>query len=76
MNHLAFIVQIFQTFQNVFRWAQDKREGESWVVELTLQTRNTVAKHVRNEANVLASETLECELMREMDDVLEPVMKR
>ena len=40
-----------------------------------MQTWNTVAKHVRDEANVLASETLEYELMREMDDVFEPVME-
>ena len=40
-----------------------------------MQTRNAIAEHVRDEANVFASETLECELMREMDDVFESVLK-
>ena len=48
---------------------------ESSVVELTLQTRNAVAKHVHGEANVLVSETLECEFIGEMGDVFEPVVK-
>ena len=75
MNHLAFIMQIFQTFQNVFSQAQDKSERESLVSELALQTWNAVAKHIHDEANVLASVTLEGELMREVDDVFEPTME-
>ena len=53
---------------------QDKFEWESWVGELTLQTRNAVTEHVRNGA-VLTDGTLECELMQQMDDVFEPVMR-
>ena len=68
-------MQIFQTFQNVFRPPQDEFERESWIRELTLQTRNVVAERVRNEANALADEALECELTQEMDNVLESVMK-
>jgi hypothetical protein len=49
---------------------------ESWVVELTLQTRKAIAENIHDEANVLTSETLEHKLMREMDDVLEPVVER
>ena len=75
MNHLAFVVQIFQTFQNVFGQAQNELERESRVGELTLQTRNAVTKHIHDEANVLANVTLEGELMREMDDVFEPAME-
>ena len=74
VNDLAFVVQVSQTFQNVFRQAQYKFERESWVAEFTLQTRNAVAKHFNYEANVLASETLECEFMQEMNDVFESVM--
>ena len=76
MNNLAFVVQVLQTFQNVFREAEDEFERESWVIEFTLQTGNTEAKHVRDEANVFAKETLEREFMQKMDDVFEPVMKR
>ena len=36
MNYLAFIVQIFEPFQNVLRKAQDKLEGESPVRQLSL----------------------------------------
>lgn len=76
MNHLAFVVQIFQTLQNVFHQVQDKPERKPWVALLILQSRNAVAKHVRDETNVLASETLEHELVQEMDDVPEPTMER
>ena len=72
MDHVAFIVQ---TFKNVFRQPQDEFERESWVGELTLQTRNVVAERVRDGANARADETLECELTQEMDNVLESLMK-
>ena len=36
MNHLAFIVQIFQPLQNVIRQTQDKFEGKPRVGELAL----------------------------------------
>jgi hypothetical protein len=59
MNNSTFIVKILQSFQNVFREAQDEFERKPWVVELSFQTRNTVAKNIHDEANVLASKTLE-----------------
>ena len=75
VDHLALIMQIFQTFQDVFSQAQDKSEREPSVGELALQTWNAVTKHIHDEANVLASVTFESELMREMDDVFEPTME-
>ena len=44
-----------------------------WSVDFVIQ--NAVAGQVRAETNVLANESLEFELMREVDDVFEPVMK-
>ena len=76
MDDLAFIVQVFQTFQNIFRQAQDKSNRDSWILEFTLKTRNAVAEHVGDKADVFANETLKCELVQEMDDVFEPAMER
>ena len=42
---------------------------------LTLQTRKAVAERIRDEANVLAKETLECEPVEEMDDAFRLVME-
>ena len=74
-NDLTFIVQISQTIQNVFHQAQGRSEREPWVGGLTLQTRKAVAERIRDEANVLANETLECEPVQEMDDTFRLVME-
>ena len=61
----------------MFRKAQDKSERKPWVsIKKTLQSRNVVAQHVRDEANVVTDETLEGEFMQEADDVSGPVVKR
>ena len=44
-----------------------------WRVDFVIQ--NAVAGQVHDETNVPANESLEFELMREVDDVFEPVMK-
>ena len=39
-------------------------------------SRGSEAEHIRDEVNVLANETLECEPVQEMDDAFQPVMGR
>jgi len=76
MNYLAFIVHIFEPFQNVFRKAQDKLEGESPVRQLSLQTLNAIAENICDETNVLASKTLKCKFMQKVDHMLKSVVTR
>ena len=68
MDYLAFTMKVFQTFQNVFRYPQDDIDRKPWGIETNLKI---VAKHICDEANVLANETLKFRFMQEMDDVRE-----
>jgi hypothetical protein len=76
MNYLAFIVQIFEPFQNVLRKAQNKLEGESPVRQLSLQTWNAKAENVCDETNVLAGKTIKCKFMQKVDHMLKPMVTR
>ena len=69
-------MKVFQTFQNVFRYPQDHIDRKLRGIKTNLKIANVVAKHIRDEANVLANETLEFKVMQEMDDMRESMMKR
>ena len=74
MNYLAFIMQIFETSQNMLCKSQDKLEGKSWIGQLALQTWNAIAENIRNKTNVSASETLKCKFMEKVNHVAKSVM--
>jgi len=76
MNYLAFIVQIFEPFQNVLRKAQDEPEGESPVRQLSLQTWNAIAENVCDETNVSTGKTLKRKFIQQVDHMLEPMVTR
>ena len=60
----------------MLRKAQDKPEGESPVRQLSLQTWNAIAENVCDETNVLASKTLKCKFMQEVDHMLKSMVTR